>query len=255
MPATDIRQRWANVRKARYFPPDGVSPAVMRLILNGEYDVRVFATAIAVVAAKGWIDSVFTDCTIILTPTGTGTPLARREQILFDRLFLGRDALEVGPSSFVDLKDTQTRHYDALHQEKSEFFSAPIETVGKLETIASKLLPKVVLRRRLRRQAEDYRLYLEAVMRHRLDPTYAPGGQMENIDETLPWVVAFEIENSWGDGLVDALAAFLQPQISTTSIYDLGDRASKRNPGKMARLENAAERRKLEEEDRQRWWF
>lgn len=234
----------------RYNPPDGVTPALARLVWCGAYDVRVFVTALVSIAAKGWMSVHLCDGIYTLKSTEAGSLLHAREQQLLDRLFAVRGSLDVSGSSYIDLHSAQLLHHELIMDEQLAIFSSPLLNNRFLEGLAGWAWPKAIQRRRrILGQAKNYRRYLDTAMRHRLDPVFTLTGQMERMPDAMPYAIAFEIENSMGDGLVDAISAMLSDTAHTTSIYDLGDQAHRRNPGKVSKLANAAERRKQEQED------
>lgn len=212
----------------RYSPPKGVTPALARLIWRGEYDARVFAAAIVTLAAKGWITANETPSGILLKPTKNGKHLLHREKTLLSRLFTGRRTLPITGRSSIDLKGAQTLHFEVLMEEEGAFYNSALYGNSPFHNLLMWLWPSEV--RRLRKHIKGYRLYLETTMAQRLDPVFQPDGELNDLCEAMPYLVAFDIRNSWADNFVRRIADQLDGTEGTTHLYDLGDRSLSRTP-------------------------
>lgn len=237
-----------------YYPPDGVTPALARLIWQGRYDLKVFTTALVTLAAKGWLAIDTSGNAPVLLPQDGTDVLHAREKALFDRLFRGgRDKLALDGRAYLDLQQAQAVHYSALMEEDQAFYRSALTDVRFIGRVVTWLWPMEAKRtRRVRKQAEGYKRYLGLAMRHRLDPVFRPGGTLDEVCRMMPYVVAFDVQNSWADEFAASVADLLSDDPVTTSIYALGDRAGKRSKGGR-KFRNPAERRRQEEEDRNLW--
>ncbi len=223
-----------------YNPPEGVTPALARLIWCGKYDLKVFCTAIVTLAAKGWINIQKTENGPELSFAKSGKPLCAREEILFNRLFRGREKMLIDRTVYLDLRDAQKQHFDALMDEDTEYFYSPyIGGSSFFELIIGWLWPyKLKQTKQLREQIEGYRQYLRIAMKSRLDPVFQPGGELNDVCTAMPYIIAFDIENSWADYFVGSISSMLDSTPYTTSLYDLGDAAMKRSRRQRRYLKN-----------------
>ncbi|MBI5639929.1 MAG: DUF2207 domain-containing protein [Nitrospirae bacterium] len=110
----------AGIIVARYTPPDGMSPAVMRYITKMGYDERVFASAVISLAVKGYIAITEKDGEYTLRKKDGGkAPLAPEEESSYKKL-LGTEGeitlektnhLKIG-SAVEALKDSLKLRYE-----------------------------------------------------------------------------------------------------------------------------------------------
>ena len=228
------------------------------LVWHGEHDLSFFYRSGGDTGSKGGIVISEMPYGPELASTGAGSELLEREHELLQWLFLGRDMMVLDTSAFTDLKDAQAKHFDALMEEEDTYFCSPFASNRLVDTLAGWIWPLEARRRRsLRRHVEGYRRYLHIAMRHRLDPVYKPGGQLDDISAAMPYLLAFNIENSWADEFAAKMARLLDDTVGTTSLYDLGDRALKQSP-RQRRYRNQAAKRKQENVDRESfmpWWL
>ena len=75
--------------------------------------------------------------------------------------------------------------------------------------------------RKLLDEIEGFRLFLKSVERLPLDRTEAPSDHAESYEKYLPYALALEVEQSWGDRFVALVSTCHQPEGSphTESIY------------------------------------
>ncbi len=79
-----------------YTPPDGFSPAQVRYVREMGYDDETFAAAVIDMAVKGHLKIADEDGTFVLTKQSDGkAPLSPEERSIFQKLFSGRERLEL----------------------------------------------------------------------------------------------------------------------------------------------------------------
>lgn len=202
---------------ALYEPPAGVSPALARLLLEGAYDDRVFAAALASLAAKNRIHLEETSGGWQMRDGGQAAALSRGERVLAQALFRGKQPCALDRRHYLRFMHARERHYDVVMTEAKPGFLR-----GAVRWFAGLANPGMPRRDVDRLDAlARYRTYLEVAVKDRADPRFAASGTFTEMPAEMPFLIAFGLENSWGDRFVAAVSETVDGYAKSTSLNSL----------------------------------
>lgn len=202
---------------AQYDPPQGVSPALARLLLQGVYDDRAFAAALASLAAKRRLSLNEIDGSWTLADAGEVATLSRGERALVKALFRGSRQCDMGRKNYLRFMHARESHYDAVTAEVKP---------GLLKTIGgwlSCLGTSSMTGRDINRidHLHRYRTFLDIAVNERVDPRFAADGRFYEMPPEMPYIIAFGLHNSWGDRFTAAVSGVVEGQPKDTSLNSL----------------------------------
>lgn len=205
-----------------------MSPALARLLLEGIYDDRVFAAALASLAAKKRILIEETGEGWQLRDSGEIVSLSRGERALAQALFHGRQPCMLDRRHYLRLMRARERHYDVVMAEAKPGFVR-----GAVRWLAGLVSPGLSDRDVSRIDAlSRYRMYLDVAVRERADPRFVATGTFKDMPEEMPFLIAFGLENSWGDRFVAAVSETVDGYAKSTSLNSLYAESRRTQPAK-----------------------
>lgn len=225
-------------------PPDNLSPAAMRYVMNRGEDKAVFAAAVISLAAKGALTiqnmwGVFT----LSKKVGANPKLSPDEQILFSNLFLAGDKLKLKDGNHAIISDSFQSMSDVLdktHRKTDFFLHRRLAGLGVLVTLVIlglmwavdaeflvrvaniviliafiiviaiffKLLEAPTRKgRALMDKIEGFKMYLGTAEGEELDKMHPPEKTPQLFEKYLPYAIALGVENRWSEKFRDVLAA------------------------------------------------
>ena len=251
--------------ECRFIPPEGVGPALARVICRGGYDGRAFAAAILSLVAQGYI-KLEEDAGDYILKRGTSTVWQpkKSEAALLNKLFSGIDSVPVDGSSYLHLTAAMRAHYRAMKAEvracrgkawrlwlaggvtavavtaqliieaRRPVLGSSLDGSGFLGIAVTIALGAFVMwlftRMRdrgvsLKAGLEDYRDYLRIAVAPRLEPSLALGTRHDEVTPEHAFLVAFGLPNSALDTFVAAVASVAGHAPEHTSLHSLYRRA------------------------------
>lgn len=202
---------------AQYEPPQGVSPALARLLLEGVYDDRVFAAALASLAAKKRISVSEVDGCWALVDAGEVATLSKGERALVRALFRGRRQCDIGRKNYLRFMHARDSHYDAV---TAEVKPGLLKTIGGWLSCLGTLS---MTGRDITRidHLHRYRAFLDIAVKERVDPRFVADGRFHDMPQEMPYIIAFGLTNSWGDRFTAAVEGIVEGHPKHTSLNSL----------------------------------
>lgn len=251
--------------ESRFTPPEGVGPALARVICRGGYDGRAFAAAILSLAAQGYIsiEEAAGDYTL-KRGTSTVWKPKKAEAALLAKLFAGSDTVPVDGSSYLRLTAGMRAHYRAMKSQVRAYrgkarrlwLAGGVTVVAALAQLITEARRPVLgsgldgggligialtivlggivmwLLARMRDRGasmkaglDEYRDYLRIAVAPRLEPSLALGAQYDEVTSEHAFVVAFGLPNSALDAFVATVASVAGHAPEHTSLHSLYRRA------------------------------
>jgi hypothetical protein len=252
---------------SRYSPPEGMSPALARLICRGGYDGRAFAAALVNLVAAGHITLLEEagEFHLMRREAEVATP-CKAEAALMTKLFVAGSKVPVVAISYLRLKAAMKAHYRAMKGEMRRYrrktrrlwlvfgatsFALVVHavTVMRRPVLGAALddssVPVMVLillagaglgwlsqlgrggEEELQADLAAYREYLRVAEAPRLEPTLQIDGALGVVEAEHAYITAFGLPNSALDRFVAALASVSGHAPEQTSLHSLY-----RRPGK-----------------------
>jgi len=221
-----------------YNPPKNFSPAAVRYVLNMCFDKRSFTAAIVNIARKGYLDIIEEDKEFTLKKKNQDiSKLTRGERVLADKLFRYKDIITLENKEHSrfrsaiyglkkELKKEFRSHYFNLNLSwlapgmvislasfvlmiLSLLFSmsdiTPIMLICLVAIIGVNILFAWLIRaptlqgRKIMDAIEGLKMYLSVAEKERLNLLNPPERTPELFEYFLPYAIALEVENEWGD--------------------------------------------------------
>jgi hypothetical protein len=252
---------------ARYSPPEGMSPALARVICRGGYDGRAFAAALVNLVASGHVSlEEDADAFHLVRGDAKAAAACKAEAALMAKLFVAGSKVPVAAISYLRLRAAMKAHYRAMKGEMRRYrrktrrlwlvfgatsFALVVHavTVMRRPVLGANLddsnLPVMVLilligvvlgwlsqlggggEEELQADLSTYREYLRVAEAPRLEPALQVDGALGTVGAEHAYITAFGLPNSALDRFVAALASVSGHAPEHTSLHSLY-----RRPGK-----------------------
>lgn len=223
----------------RYDPPKGLSPATCRYILKMGYSSAAVSAAIVSLAVKGCLTIDEKGKTVTLTKVGEGVDLSKPEAALARDLFHYRKTVELGDEYSKSFAVSIGVFKDALKANEVKYFARNIGAnvggiaIAFLVTLSGLLFAATMspiyfifvalnlvisgvfiylmkapteFGRQIMDEIEGFKMYLGKAEKDRLNFHNPPEKTPELFEKYLPFAIALDVENEWGDQFDDVLA-------------------------------------------------
>ena len=219
---------------AQYKPPLNFSPAIIRYILNMEFDKRCFSAAMVNMARKGYLDIINDDDDFKLSKKSDDfSLLSKGEKILAKKLFIKNNVITLKNTENIIIRKAIHSFKKALKNElNTNYFNANAKWVfpgigisltttllsfivmdGLTFTILASIIILLITNilftylmkaptmhgRKIMDQIEGFKLYLSIAEANRLNLLNPPKKTPNLFEKFLPYAIALNVENEWGD--------------------------------------------------------
>lgn len=228
---------------AQYQPPDGLSPASARYLMQMGYDTKTFTAAVVNLAVKGYVKILQSGDEFTLQKRESTKTLASGEQALLSRLFATAPVLELKNHNHATVSAAMSAHKAVLDK---DYLTILFHNNGRyllpsivgfvlvmlLILMLGAFVPVIVLvmlmaivmhavfawllkaptvdGRKLMDVLEGFRLYLETAEKDDLNRAHPPALTLNVFEKFLPYAIALGVEQAWAKQFEQVFASLEQ---------------------------------------------